>query len=223
MPALCRCGIRSPQPDKLVEVRRSTGRRAGAPGPANGSSRRAGAEKQASADGRIPPGGDHREARTRPRVTNATGAQRSPKSDAGVADATRRLGIERLHPEQEQVISEVLAGRDVLMILPTGFGKSACYQIPSMVLDDPVVMISPLLALLRDQHRILLERRIDCVRLDGSVRARARREAFERIAGGGPLLVMTTPEPLLRWAPMLERVPSGVVEGMVIMVLPSLA
>jgi ATP-dependent DNA helicase RecQ len=151
-------------------------------------------------------------------VTNATEAKRSPKGDAatareqgggapeprrrsnspaaGVADAAQRLGIERLHTEQEQVISEVLAGRDVLMILPTGFGKSACYQIPSMVLDEPVVMISPLLALLRDQHRVLIERGIDCVRLDGSVRARARREAFERIARGGPLLVMTTPETL---------------------------
>jgi ATP-dependent DNA helicase RecQ len=152
-------------------------------------------------------------------VTNASGAPRSPKGDttsarapagggarslqrrstspaARVADAARRLGIERLYPEQEQVISDVLAGRDVLMILPTGFGKSACYQIPSMVLDKPVVMISPLLALLRDQHRVLLERGIDCVRIDGSVRARARREAFERIAAGGPLLVMTTPETL---------------------------
>jgi ATP-dependent DNA helicase RecQ len=90
----------------------------------------------------------------------------------------------------------VLAGSDVLMILPTGFGKSACYQIPSMLLPRPVVMISPLIALLRDQHRILLERGIDCVRIDGSVRGRARREALERIAAGGPLLVMTTPETL---------------------------
>jgi ATP-dependent DNA helicase RecQ len=127
-------------------------------------------------------------------VTNASGAPRSPA--AQIADAARRLGIERLYPEQEQVLSDVLAGRGVLMILPTGFGKSACYQIPSMVLDKPVVMISPLLALLRDQHRILLERGIDCVRLDGSVRARARREALERIGAGGPLLVMTTPETL---------------------------
>jgi len=113
-----------------------------------------------------------------------------------VTDAARRLGIERLNPEQEQVISDVLAGSDVLMILPTGFGKSACYQIPSMVIDKPVVMISPLLALLRDQHRVLLDREIDCVRIDGSVRARARREALERIVAGGPLLVMTTPETL---------------------------
>ena len=113
-----------------------------------------------------------------------------------VAAAARRLGIERLHEEQERVIDAVLSGRDVLMILPTGFGKSACYQIPSMVLAKPVVMISPLIALLRDQHRILLERGIDCVRIDGSVRGGARRAALERIAAGGPLLVMTTPETL---------------------------
>ncbi|MFQ5417578.1 MAG: RecQ family ATP-dependent DNA helicase [Myxococcota bacterium] len=113
-----------------------------------------------------------------------------------VAAAARRLGIERLHDEQVQVIEDVLAGRDVLMILPTGFGKSACYQVPSMVLRKPVVMISPLIALLRDQHRVLLERDIDCVRIDGSVRGRARKEALDRIERGGPLLVMTTPETL---------------------------
>jgi ATP-dependent DNA helicase RecQ len=125
-----------------------------------------------------------------------TSQRRSTSPADPVAAAARRLGIEELYPEQEQAISDVLAGRDVLMILPTGFGKSACYQIPSMVIDKPVVMISPLLALLRDQHRILLERGIDCVRIDGSVRARARREALERIVTGGPLLVMTTPETL---------------------------
>jgi ATP-dependent DNA helicase RecQ len=113
-----------------------------------------------------------------------------------VSEAAARLGIEQLHPEQEEAISNVLDGRDVLMILPTGFGKSACYQVPSMVMKKPVVMISPLLALLKDQHDILVNRGIDCVRIDGSVRAKARREALERITEGGPLLVMTTPETL---------------------------
>jgi ATP-dependent DNA helicase RecQ len=125
-----------------------------------------------------------------------------PRHDGGrepagaVAVAARRLGIRRLHPEQEQVIADALAGRDVLMILPTGFGKSACYQVPSMVLPRPVVLISPLLALLRDQSEKLLARDIPCARLDGSVRGRARRATLERIAAGGPLLVMTTPETL---------------------------
>ncbi len=113
-----------------------------------------------------------------------------------VEASARRLGIQRLYPEQERVIADALAGRDELVVLPTGFGKSACYQIPSMVLPKPVVLISPLLALLRDQHEKLLRRDIPCVRIDGTIRGKARKEAFQRIAIGGSLLVMTTPETL---------------------------
>ena len=110
--------------------------------------------------------------------------------------AARRLGINRLYTEQDRVIADALHGRDVLVVLPTGFGKSACYQIPSMVMPKPVVLISPLLALLRDQHEKLLKRDIPCVRLDGTVRGKARREVLEQIGRGGSLLVMTTPETL---------------------------
>jgi ATP-dependent DNA helicase RecQ len=110
--------------------------------------------------------------------------------------AARRLGFERLYPEQQQVVAEGLAGRDVLLVLPTGFGKSACYQVPSMILPRPVVVISPLLALLEDQHQKLLARGIRVARLDGTVRGKARKAAFAEIARGGPLLVMTTPETL---------------------------
>jgi ATP-dependent DNA helicase RecQ len=81
-------------------------------------------------------------------------------------------------------------------VLPTGFGKSACYQVASMLLPKPVVLVSPLLALLRDQHEKLLRRGIPCVRLDGTVRGPARRAALARVAEGGSLLVMTTPETL---------------------------
>ncbi|MCC6641561.1 MAG: ATP-dependent DNA helicase RecQ [Deltaproteobacteria bacterium] len=113
-----------------------------------------------------------------------------------VQAAAARLGIERLHREQRRVIDAVLAGRDVLMVLPTGFGKSACYQIPSMVLPKPVLVISPLLALMRDQHEKLVRRDVPVVRLDGTVRGRNRVAALARIARGGSLLVMTTPETL---------------------------
>jgi len=128
--------------------------------------------------------------------SEALGSPGEPEEVVDVASAARRIGIQRLHPEQESVISDVLAGRDVLMILPTGFGKSACYQIPSMLLPKPVVVISPLLALLEDQHKKLQRFDVPCARIDGTVRGRARREAMERIKAGGPLLVMTTPESL---------------------------
>ena len=110
--------------------------------------------------------------------------------------AAERLGIERLYPEQERAIIHSLQGRDALVVLPTGYGKSACYQIPSMIMPKPVVVVSPLLALLEDQTRSLEKRGVPVVRVDGTVRGKARREAMARIAEGGPLLVMTTPETL---------------------------
>jgi ATP-dependent DNA helicase RecQ len=113
-----------------------------------------------------------------------------------IRQAALRLGITRLHPEQKRVLSEVLAGRDVLMVLPTGFGKSACYQIPSMILPKPVLVISPLLALMRDQSEKLAELGVPCVRLDGTVRGKERLKALARVAEGGSLLVLTTPESL---------------------------
>ena len=117
-----------------------------------------------------------------------------PKDDT--ERAARRLGIAKLHPEQEAGITAALEGNDVLMVLPTGFGKSAVYQVLSMLLPKPVVLVSPLLALLRDQHEKLIKYQIPCVRLDGTVRGKARTEALERIKKGGSLLVMTTPETL---------------------------
>lgn len=115
---------------------------------------------------------------------------------ARVREAAQRLGIQQLYPEQERAIAAALQGRDVLVVLPTGFGKSACYQIPSMILPEPVVLVSPLLALLKDQQEKLLTRKIPVERIDGTVRGKARQEALERIARGGSLLVMTTPETL---------------------------
>ena len=90
--------------------------------------------------------------------------------------AAQRLGFKSLYAEQERTVTASLAGRDVLVVLPTGFGKSACYQIPSMILPKPVVLVSPLLALLRDQHEKLLKRDIPVERLDGTVRGMARRD-----------------------------------------------
>ena len=116
--------------------------------------------------------------------------------DAALGQAAARLGIAALYPEQVRAIECSLATRDVLMVLPTGFGKSVCYQVPSMLLPRPVVVVSPLRALLRDQQEKLARRDVPCVRLDGTLRVRERRAAVLRVAAGGPLLVMTTPETL---------------------------
>src|SRR5262245_45168664 len=140
-------------------------------------------------------GGRRRRRRRRSEAQRAAAAE-VREGLTPVEIGARRLGIGRLYPEQERVIASAMDGRDLLVVLPTGFGKSACYQIPSMILPKPVVLISPLLALLRDQHEKLLKRKIPVVRLDGTVRGKARREVLEQIARGGSLLVMTTPETL---------------------------
>jgi ATP-dependent DNA helicase RecQ len=110
--------------------------------------------------------------------------------------AAECLGISQLYPEQVEVIDAVLTGQDVLMVLPTGFGKSACYQIPSLILTKPVLVISPLLALMRDQYEKLLKLGVPCIRLDGTIRGKKREAALNRIRTGEPVLVMTTPETL---------------------------
>jgi ATP-dependent DNA helicase RecQ len=125
-----------------------------------------------------------------------TGPRAKRPSAEALRAAARRLGIERLHPEQEQAIAAAWEGRDVLLVMPTGFGKSACYQVPSLLLPSPTLVVSPLLALLRDQEGKLAARDVPCVRLDGTVRGRHRRAALERLRAGGPLLVLTTPETL---------------------------
>ncbi|MDJ0788777.1 MAG: DEAD/DEAH box helicase, partial [Myxococcota bacterium] len=115
---------------------------------------------------------------------------------AAMDKAAPRLGIPELRAEQREVIDTVMSGEDVLMILPTGFGKSACYQIPSMIFSKPVLVISPLLALMRDQYEKLQRLNVPCVRLDGTIRGGARKQALEQIESGDRVLVMTTPETL---------------------------
>lgn len=90
----------------------------------------------------------------------------------------------------------MLEGRDALCILPTGYGKSLIYQAAAAVLDRPVVTVSPLLALIRDQERALRDARLPVVRFDSTLRAAARRHHLERIGKGRRLVVLTTPESL---------------------------
>src|SRR4051794_10326575 len=83
---------------------------------------------------------------------------------AGVTDDLTRVaretfGWESLRPGQDEAMNAVLGGRDALVVMPTGAGKSAIYQVPALLLDGPTVVVSPLLSLQRDQVASLLGRR----------------------------------------------------------------
>src|SRR5690606_20267931 len=110
--------------------------------------------------------------------------------------ARDELGVARLRPEQERALRALVDGRDTLTVLPTGYGKSLLYQVTALLLDRPTVVVSPLIALIADQERALTRRRLPVIRLDSSLRVGERRAALARLAQGGPLVVLTTPETL---------------------------
>jgi len=66
------------------------------------------------------------------------------------------FGLEELRPGQRAVIDSVLSGRHTLAVMPTGAGKSLCYQLPALLLPGMTVVVSPLIALMRDQHDKLI-------------------------------------------------------------------
>src|SRR5213082_2927077 len=80
-----------------------------------------------------------------------------------------RFGFDAFRPGQERVVEALLAGRSALAVLPTWGGKSLCYQLPALLLDGVTVVVSPLIALMKDQVDFLQARGVDAARLDSSL------------------------------------------------------
>ncbi|HVK75921.1 MAG TPA: ATP-dependent DNA helicase RecQ, partial [Kofleriaceae bacterium] len=113
-----------------------------------------------------------------------------------LALGTRRFGIRAFRPGQALAIRNVLAGIDTLAIMPTGAGKSLCYQLPALELDGVTLVVSPLIALMKDQHDKLVELGIDVLRLDSTLSPRDEQAALARLAEGRPCVAYVTPERL---------------------------
>jgi ATP-dependent DNA helicase RecQ len=107
-----------------------------------------------------------------------------------------RFGLARLRPGQQAVIDRVLAGRATLAVMPTGAGKSLCYQLPALLLPGRTLVVSPLIALMKDQCESMRELGIAAVQTHSAVPADEAREAEAAIADGSAKIVMTTPERL---------------------------
>ena len=107
------------------------------------------------------------------------------------------FGIEQLRDGQQRVIDSVLDGKDTLAIMPTGGGKSLCYQIPAKMLEGITIVVSPLISLMKDQLEKLEELGIRSVQVNSSLNAEEEAAAIEAIATEACEIVFCTPERLV--------------------------
>ncbi len=120
-----------------------------------------------------------------------------PLPPALFAAVARYWGFATLRPLQEQAIRAVLGGRDSLVVMPTGGGKSLCFQAPAVVRGGLTVVVSPLIALMKDQVDGLARIGVPASRLDSTLNAAERTTTFEGIRNGTTRLVFTSPERLV--------------------------
>jgi ATP-dependent DNA helicase RecQ len=106
------------------------------------------------------------------------------------------FGLDSLRPGQRAVIDAVLQGKHTLAIMPTGAGKSLCYQVPAMLLPGTTVVVSPLIALMRDQFEKMTAVGIESVQVNSAVKADDIRRAKAKIGRREVEFVFTTPEQL---------------------------
>ncbi|MFN0135977.1 MAG: DNA helicase RecQ [Phycisphaerae bacterium] len=106
-------------------------------------------------------------------------------------------GYDTLRPLQAEAIRASLERRDSLVVMPTGGGKSLCYQVPALVEDAATVVVSPLISLMKDQVDGLREVGVKTVALHSGLTLDERRQAEREIASGGVRLIFAAPERLL--------------------------
>jgi len=120
-----------------------------------------------------------------------------PKLPASIPTLLRRFfRLKRLRPGQRDVIDRVLAGGDVLAIMPTGGGKSLCYQLPGLHMKGTTVVVSPLISLMKDQADKLEERGAGVAAVNSTLSEREERDLLEEIRRHKADFVFTTPERL---------------------------
>jgi ATP-dependent DNA helicase RecQ len=110
--------------------------------------------------------------------------------------AQQRFGIRRFRPGQREVLESVFHGRNTLAIMPTGAGKSLTYQLPALFLPRPVVVVSPLIALMQDQQEKAANADMAVEKLDSTLTSKARQAAADEIDQGIAQLIYVTPERL---------------------------
>lgn len=111
-----------------------------------------------------------------------------------VSEALGALGVRRLRPGQDRAVAAALGGRDALVIMATGSGKSLCYQAPAAVLEGLTVVISPLIALMSDQIDALTRAGVDAAALNSTLDEQGQRDVLARARARELSLLYVAPE-----------------------------
>ncbi|HEY7503680.1 MAG TPA: ATP-dependent DNA helicase RecQ [Gemmatimonadales bacterium] len=124
----------------------------------------------------------------------------APTTSPGIETLERalhqRFGMAGFRPGQQEAALAVLEGRDVVAVMPTGAGKSLCFQLPALLLDGPTIVVSPLIALMKDQVDALRARGLPAAALHSGMPPAERQATESALASGHWKLVYVAPERL---------------------------
>jgi ATP-dependent DNA helicase RecQ len=107
------------------------------------------------------------------------------------------FGYDCFRPLQEEIIVSLLDGKDAFALMPTGGGKSLCYQIPSIMREGTGIVVSPLISLMKDQVDALIVCGVKAAFYNSSLKAAEAKEVLERFEAGDLDLLYVAPESLL--------------------------
>ena len=124
--------------------------------------------------------------------TSVTRTRHAP--DPIAATLRKVFGLKRLRPGQLEVIERVLNATNTLAVMPTGAGKSLCYQLPALLLPGTTVVVSPLVALMKDQCDALRALGVAAVQINSALGSAELAAARAAVASGSARIVLTTPE-----------------------------
>ena len=130
-----------------------------------------------------------------------------PSSDPLDLALEREFHFQAFRPGQREAIGHVLAGRDVLLVMPTGAGKSLCYQLPALLTPGVTLVVSPLIALMKDQSDGLRRCGYTAAALHSNMTLPELRDAERQAAAGAVRLLFVAPERLVtpRFLDLLDQ------------------
>jgi RecQ family ATP-dependent DNA helicase len=120
--------------------------------------------------------------------------EREPPARATPEQLLERFGLRAFRPGQREAVQAALDGRDSLVVMPTGGGKSLCYQLPALAGEELVVVVSPLIALMADQRRRLEQAGVSAAMLASGMEEGHNAQALRSISSGEASLVLAAPE-----------------------------